>query len=97
MSETAFSNAETVGDLERLVQHPSARPPVFHYPRWAQSWAMRIVRSIAFNVLQCPAMFLLARPQIRGREKLRGVEGSVLVVANHVTYLDPAFIVRPCQ
>ena len=93
LSETTFSNAETLGDLERLVQQPSARPPVFHYPRWAQSWPARIVRSIAFNLLQRPAMFLLARPQIRGREKLRGVEGPVIVVANHVTYLDPAFVI----
>ena len=93
LSETAFSNAETIGDLERLVQQPSARPPVFHYPRWAQAWRARILRSLAFNLLQRPAMFLLARPRIVGRENLRGVEGPVLVVANHVTYLDPAFVI----
>ncbi len=92
LSDAAFSNAETLGDLERLVQQPSARPAVFHYPRWAQSWPARIVRSIAFNLLQRPAMFLLARPEILGRENLRGVDGPVIVVANHVTYLDPAFI-----
>jgi len=92
LSETAFSNAETIGDLERLVQQPSARPTRFHYPRWPQSWLARIARSIAFNWLQRPAMFLLARPEILGRENLRSVGGPVIVVANHVTYLDPAFV-----
>jgi long-chain acyl-CoA synthetase len=93
LSEADFSNAETVGDLDRLLRQPSSRPPVFHYPRWAQSWPMRIVHSIAFNLLQRPAIFLFARPRILGRENLRGVQGPVLVVANHVTYLDPAFVI----
>jgi long-chain acyl-CoA synthetase len=92
LSETAFSNAETLGDLDRLVQQPSARPTGFHYPRRAQSWPAQFVRSMAFNLLQRPAMFLLARPEILGRENLRGVDGPVIVVANHVTYLDPAFV-----
>jgi long-chain acyl-CoA synthetase len=92
LSETAFSNVETLGDLERLVQQPSARPTGFHYPRWAQSWPARIARSIALNFLQRPTIFLLARPKILGRDNLRGVDGPIIVVANHVTYLDPAFI-----
>jgi long-chain acyl-CoA synthetase len=93
LSETAFSNADTVGDIERLLQQPSARPPVFHYPRWAQSWPVRFVRTAAFHLLQRPAMFLIGRPRIRGQENLRGVEGPVIVVANHVTYIDPAFVI----
>ena len=93
LSETAFSNAETLGDLERLVQQPFVRPPVFHFSRWAQSGPMRIIRAIAFNLLRRPAMFLLARPRIRGRENLSSVRGPVIVVANHVTYLDPAFVI----
>jgi len=35
---------------------------------------------------------LLAAPRIRGRENLRGLQGPVLVVSNHVTYLDIAWI-----
>ena len=38
-------------------------------------------------------MFLLGRPRFVGRENLRGVTGPVIVVANHVTYIDPAFVV----
>jgi long-chain acyl-CoA synthetase len=93
LSETQFSNAETVSDLERLLQQPSTRQAVFHYPRWAQSWPVRIIRGAAFNLLQRPAMFLLGRSQIRGRRNLNGVIGPVIVVANHVTYIDPAFVV----
>ena len=94
LSETQFSNAETVGDLERLLQQPSARPAAFHYPRWAQSWTARIVRGAAFNLLQRPSMFLLATSRrFAAARILRGVASPVIVVANHVTYIDPAFVV----
>jgi long-chain acyl-CoA synthetase len=92
LSETEFSNVETVGDLERLLQQPSAHAPVFHYPRWAQSSPVRFIRTAAFYLLQRPAIFSLGRPQIRGRDNLRGVKGPVIIVANHVTYLDPAYV-----
>ena len=37
-------------------------------------------------------MLILGWPRVRGRENLRGVEGPVLVVANHIGYVDPAYI-----
>ena len=39
-----------------------------------------------------PATYLLAAPRIRGRENLRGLTGPVLVVSNHVTYVDIGWI-----
>lgn len=92
LSETEFAAANTVSAIERLIEQPSARAVVYHYPRWAQSWPVRWLRVTAFYLLQRPAMLILGWPRMRGRENLRGVDGPVLVVSNHETYLDPAYI-----
>jgi long-chain acyl-CoA synthetase len=92
LSETAFSAADTVASLEKLLERPEARSTAIHYPRWAQTWPVRWIRGAVFYLVQRPAMLLLGWPRIRGRENLRSVKGPVLVIANHVTYVDPAYI-----
>jgi long-chain acyl-CoA synthetase len=92
LSETEFSSAESLAALEHLLGQPPAPGPIFHYPRWAQTWPVRFIRAAAFYFLIRPAMLLLGWPRVRGRENLRGVAGPVLIVANHVTYIDPGFI-----
>ena len=92
LSETEFSSAESVAALEHLLEQPPARGPIYHYPRWAQTWPVRLIRAAAFYLLVRPAMLLLGWPRVRGRENLRGVAGPVLIVANHVTYIDPGFV-----
>jgi len=42
--------------------------------------------------LAWPATYLMAAPRIRGREHFPGLRGPLLVVSNHVTYLDIAWI-----
>jgi long-chain acyl-CoA synthetase len=92
LSEAEFSNAESVGALEQMLERPPARGPVYHYPRWAQAWPVRFIRAAGFYLLVRPAMLLLGWPRVLGRENLRGVAGPVLIVSNHVTYIDPGFI-----
>lgn len=94
LSETEFTSADTVEALERLVERPTARGAAFHYPRWPQIWAVQAVRAIVRNLVARPAMLLLAWPGIRGRENTRGTNGPALVVANHVTYLDAAYVLE---
>jgi long-chain acyl-CoA synthetase len=50
------------------------------------------LRLAVYYSLAWPATYLLAAPRIRGRENLRGLSGPVLVISNHVTYLDIAWI-----
>lgn len=88
LGETRFAEAKTVGDLERLVREPSARPQTYRFPRWAQRWQVTWIRLGVYYLLVWPATWLLAKPVIRGRKNLRGIRGPVLVVANHVTYVD---------
>jgi long-chain acyl-CoA synthetase len=92
LSETEFSSAESAADLEKLLEQPPARGAAFHFTRWAQSWPVRWIRAAAFYTLILPAMLLLGWPRIRGRENFRGVEGPVLLIANHVTFLDPGYV-----
>jgi 1-acyl-sn-glycerol-3-phosphate acyltransferase len=101
LSEADFSSAQSVADLEKLVQkaqqgkpidESGGRTPEFHYPRWPRWWPMRWIRALAFYCLVRPAMLLLGWPRVRGSETLRGLKGPVLIVANHVSYIDPGFV-----
>src|SRR5487761_720188 len=88
LGETKFAEAKTAGELERLLREPAARPQSYAFPRWAQRWPVTWIRLGIYYLLVWPATWLLAKPTIRGRENLRGIRGPVLVVANHVTYVD---------
>jgi long-chain acyl-CoA synthetase len=94
LSETEFANAATVGDLEKLLQgnRGEFRSPAFHYPHWALRWPTTWLRLASHYLLARPAVFLLGWPRVTGRENLRGVRGPLLVISNHVTDVDVAFI-----
>ena len=92
LSDVRFSEVATVGQLEKLLTESPAAPVENLYPRWPQNWLTTAVRLAVYYLLAWPATYILAAPRIRGRENLRGLRGPVLVVANHVTYLDIAWI-----
>ena len=94
LSETEFASADSVRELERLVEQPAARAGAYPYARWAQRWPARAFRFLVQNCVARPAMLILAWPRIRGRENLRGARRPMLVVANHQTYLDPAYVLE---
>jgi long-chain acyl-CoA synthetase len=92
LNEVQFQDATTVAQLEKLLAHGSSNPVQHVYPSWPQHWVTTIVRLGVYYLVALPATYILAAPRIRGRENLRGVEGPVLVVSNHVTYLDIAWV-----
>ncbi len=92
LSETSFANATTVGDLEKLLSSSRGERSEFHYPRWTLHWPITWLRLAAQYLLARPAVFLLAWPQINGRENLRGLRGPVLVISNHIANIDFGFI-----
>ncbi len=103
LSEADFSSAQSVADLEKLLQKAErGQPigdsgkaaPVFRYPRWPRWRPIRWIRALAFYGLIRPAMLLLGWPRVRGSENLRGVKGPVLIVANHASYIDPGFVLH---
>jgi long-chain acyl-CoA synthetase len=92
LSETRFSAARTVGDVERMLSGESRARVEYHYPRWVLRWPVPWVRWLAHYLLMRPAMILLGWPRIEGRENLRGVNGPLLVVSNHISDVDFAFV-----
>jgi long-chain acyl-CoA synthetase len=100
LSDAGFTAATTVGELERLLRAPGQAgapvPPAeesgYEYPVWPQWRIAAWTRAAAWYLLIVPAMALLGRPRVRGRENLRGVPGPLLLVSNHVTFLDPALV-----
>ena len=92
LSETRFSAARTVGDVERMLSGESRARAEYHYPRWVLRWPVTWARWLVRYLLKMPAMMLLGWPRIEGRENLRGVKGPLLVVCNHISDVDFAFV-----
>jgi len=92
LNEAQFQDVTTVAQLESLLSRGASSPIQHVFPTWPQNWLVKSFRLAIYYALAWPATYLLAAPRIRGRENLRGLQGPVLVVSNHVTYLDIAWI-----
>ncbi|MGB8579570.1 MAG: AMP-binding protein [Candidatus Sulfotelmatobacter sp.] len=92
LSETNFSAARTVGDVEKMLRGEVKQRVEFHYPGWVLRWPVTWKRWLAQYLLMMPAVMLLGWPQIEGRENLRGWNGPLLVVCNHIADVDFAFV-----
>jgi long-chain acyl-CoA synthetase len=92
LSETKFSSASTVGDLDRMLKGGPVSRVVYHYPAWAQRWPVSWIRFLIHYVLLRPAVLLLGWPRIKGRENLGGLNGPALVVCNHIGDVDVGFV-----
>ncbi|HEY2646698.1 MAG TPA: AMP-binding protein, partial [Candidatus Acidoferrales bacterium] len=92
LNETRFASARTVADVEALVRQSSPASSEFVFPRWAQRWPISWIRTCVYYLLTWPATHLMAHPRVFGRENLRGMKGPVLVISNHVIYLDVGFV-----
>jgi long-chain acyl-CoA synthetase len=92
LSETRFSSARTVRDVERLLSGETRARAEYHYPRWVLRWPVTWLRLLVHYLLGRPSMMLRGWPRIEGRENLRGWNGPLLVVCNHITDVDFAFV-----
>jgi len=92
LSEARFSNARTVGDLEKMLRGEAGPNQGYHYPAWTLRWPITWLRMLTQYLLMFPAIILLGWPRIEGRDHLRGIKGPLLVVSNHVGDVDPGFI-----
>jgi long-chain acyl-CoA synthetase len=92
INETRFTEATTIGELEQMLRQPVPARSDYRYPRWTQSWPVAALRFAVYYLLSWPATILMARPAIRGREALRGLNGPLLIISNHITQVDVGFI-----
>jgi long-chain acyl-CoA synthetase len=92
LNEVQFQDVTTIAQLEKLLAQGTSSAIQHVYPAWPQHWLTTTVRLAIYYSLVWPATYLLAAPRIRGRENLQGLYGPVLLISNHVTYLDIAWI-----
>ncbi len=66
---------------------------MYKIQRWAQTVGpVRWIRNFVYSVVTWPYTAIMAKPTIAGREHLDNVGGPLLIVSNHVTYIDLGFI-----
>ena len=93
LSDSSLSSATTVAELEKLLHAPAPEPVKRRYPRWAQTVApIRWIRNTVYTCVTWPYTAVMAKPTVVGREKLRSYQGPLLIVCNHVTYIDLGFV-----
>jgi long-chain acyl-CoA synthetase len=92
LSETSFSAVKSVGDLQRMLKGELPPRALYHYPEWVQRWPVTWIRFLVHYLLLRPAVFVLGWPGIQGRENLRGLNGPVLVICNHIGDVDFGFV-----
>ena len=92
LNDVQFQDVTTVGQIEKLLSEGTTSKVQHIYSRWPQHWLATLFRLAVYYTLAWPATYLLAAPRVRGREHLRGLQGPILVISNHVTYLDIAWI-----
>ncbi|HKP86152.1 MAG TPA: AMP-binding protein [Blastocatellia bacterium] len=93
IDEAAFTAATTVGDIERMLREGSRGDAVeYPYPKWARHFPVTWIRFIVFYLVMRPLTWYMSRAKVVGKERLKGVRGPVLFVANHVTRADQSLI-----
>jgi long-chain acyl-CoA synthetase len=92
INEAAFSQANSVLDLQKLIAQPATRQnaatknsSAYHYPRWTQREPVRLARLFIYYTLVWPATQFLAHPRIIGRHHLQNLKGPAIIISNHIT------------
>ncbi len=73
-----------MSDTERITYDTS----------WGRRLPARIGRAILLMGILKPLIWLHVRPKVHGRERLEGVDGPVLIAANHASHLDTPVIMQ---
>jgi len=108
LSDRDFSQVTTVGELEKLlkksvprqVEEGSPEPPQaprekekdYPYSRWAQRWPITWIRTLVYHLVTLPYILIMGRPRVIGRERLKDLHETALIVSNHVTHIDIGYI-----
>lgn len=98
VDEAALQNVRTRKDVNKLIaQRPAKAPktqkkPERHiYPRWMWNPVQHFVRSVFQEAIAHPMTWFLATPRVEVHTK-NWPASPLLIVCNHVTSYDPAFV-----
>jgi len=59
---------------------------------WARRYGVRLARAIVVDDVERPLVRLVARPSIRGTDRIAAVAGPVVFAANHASHLDTPLV-----
>ena len=93
IDETAFTEATTLGDVERIVRRGSTEVArQYPYPTWSHHFPVTWMRGLLFYTIILPVTLTMSRLRTKGLENLDGINEPVLFISNHVTLGDHALI-----
>lgn len=94
LDEAAFTSATTLADVEKMIHEKGVeqvRP--YPFPEWPLRFPATLIRLLVQYVLILPLTRVMAWVHTRGTEHLRGLNGPVLFICNHITMVDAALVV----
>ena len=97
LDDAAIQSAKTSEDVRRLITSGSggsseSRASVEHiYPRWPWNPLQQIIRTGFQECIARPILWLLAKPKVSSSVR-QWPRTPVLIVANHITSYDAAFV-----
>jgi long-chain acyl-CoA synthetase len=98
LSETAVSEARTVGDLHRLTEQAAetgvSAEAALSFPVWTRWPVVRVVRNVSQRTWILPLAHMFFRLQVEGRDQLRALGGPVVFAANHQSHFDVPVILQ---
>lgn len=83
---------EPVEALQR-PSPPKEKSPRLKLPRWSNTRAAGLLRFLARELLTRPALKILLRISVAGKENLQGLQSPVIFAANHTSHLDVPVLV----
>lgn len=93
IDEAAFTEATTVGDVDRIVRgEVAARSTPYPYPTWSHRFPFTWIRAVLFYAIVLPITRVMSKMRVEGATHLKHLNGPVLFIANHVTVADHALI-----
>jgi long-chain acyl-CoA synthetase len=91
IDEGRFSEAASIGELEKLVAQPAAveaREEPVDFPSWNRTLPVQVVRRLSLATWILPLARVFARIDVSGLEHLRDLDGPVVFASNHQSHLD---------
>ncbi len=88
VNDSYISRNTKIGELENLIKSPPKKSirkvPSYSFPFWLP---VQFIRSI-FQFILYPFMFMIYRPRIAGKDKVKDLKRPVVLAANHTSILD---------
>jgi len=95
ISENQITDTTTVGELRSLVEERQVRSaPALRYPRWSLAGWCRRLRPAVQEIGFFPWLSWLCDLHVEGLENLQDLDGPVIFMPNHRSYLDGPLLVK---